>query len=415
VRRLARAALAAALAGFTACAAGGTPNGGTPKDGGPGAMTDAGAPTCMAPRAPETFDVVKIAEVGPTGGSATIRLGPDGVPIVAFLAGDPGSEQIVAVRIDGAKESDPAGLVPLSRSSRAVTPPRLASTRDGRIVGAYVSNDADAYSTRFMTWSGQAADAPVEALPFSDLSGLTTPAVIVGRDDRPIVAATYADNSLRLLSSLADGSWSRETVDIGVMPSTATQFDLTLDSGGEPMLVGARELCAGFCPADSWLPSEYGLTVWRREGGGWARDRLLPDSVNLEPRIRSSPSGEISIFFAGTAALARAVRRGGDWVVEDPLADAAGRTVSRYFTDVAFGPAGELHVAASGSAGSIEAVLDGCGWSETTIDPRGGGDEAALAVDAAGNAHVAYQKPGPVVDENGAPTTTEIWYARPRS
>jgi hypothetical protein len=399
---------------FAACSAGGTPNHDDPGNvGTPQTMSDGGLPTCVTPRAPETFDAVRIAVVSGTGGYPTIRIGPDGVPVVAFVAGDPGQEQIVAIRIDGATASGAAApVVPLSQSGRTVTPPRLAATRDGRIAGAYVSNTGDTYSTRSLAWSGEAADAPVDTLPFADLSGLTSPAVVLGSDDRPIVAAAYADNSLRLLRSLPDGSWSRETVEIGFLPFEDTLIDLALDPDGRPVLVASRMPCSGICRSDtSWLPSDHGLTVWRRDGGSWTKDRLVPDEVHLQPRILSSPTGELSIFYGGVHGLARAVRHGDDWVVEDPLADGAGRTASPNLTDVAFGPQGELHVVAAGFYGLEHDVLDGCGWSVTII---GEGENPAIAVDQTGRPVMAYQNAA-AFDANGNATTIEIWYVGPRS
>jgi hypothetical protein len=370
-------------------------------------------PACSGARAPAAFARFKVGDGAPSGAFPSIQIGPDGTPVIAFVSGAQGQEQIMASRLPPGEDGAPVvQLVTMSPAGPTATPPRVAAIPDGRIVSAYVTISDGFAHGRYSTWSG-APDAPaVDTQPIADLTGVGSPVVAVGPGGQPMMVYLYADQSMRLLWQAADRSWSRETVEIGMDPMQSTLIDMTFDVAGQPVLVGASlqsiDYASGF---ETLLPSRNGLTIWRRAASGWTQERLLTDHVRLQPRILRSPSGEVTIFYVPTGgALARAVLRGGEWQLEDPIADAAGQTIKGDGMDVAFGPHGEIEAFVNGSQGMVQAVYDGCTWSQTAV---AGSDAPSIAVDGAGRAHLAYLLASAEVLLDDAPGA-EVWYARPQ-
>jgi hypothetical protein len=390
--------------------------------GGPGGGNEGGTPGCVAVHAPVSFEAFKVADAAPTGGHPSVKLGPDGSPIVVFAVGELGEERIVAAHVPGAGAgaAAPTPLVPLSQLGPALTRPRVAATRDGGIAIAYVSGADATYHGSYITWTGRSDDQPRDVIPIPDTTDLAAPAIISmppgsgaagAAVDQPMMAFVYTDFSLRLLSAAADGSWRRETVEIGVLPFESTHIDMGLDAGGQPVLVATRPRETAYTGEGEYLPSSHGVTVWRRAAGGWTKDRLLTDYESVESRIRLSPAGEVTIFYEGSAGIARAVLRGDVWRTQDPIADVEGRSPQGYEADVAFGPQGEIHVALQTTEGLAHAVFDGCRWSQTIIDVIA--NEPSIVLDVDGNPHVAYEKVTGLIEATGA-EKSEVWYARPR-
>jgi hypothetical protein len=376
-------------------------------DGGPGVVAP---PACAVGVIPRSFEVFKLADAAPRGARPVIAMGINSAPIVAFLVGAAGQEQIVAARLDDAAGMSPAvAIVPMSLAGPTSTPPRMAVAGDGRVAIAYLASSADgaSYRARYSEWSGRSDDPARDIEPVSDPIGSTTPEITFDRGGRPVLALAFGDESLRLLSSPAEGSWSRHTVDIGVLPFETTHIEMGLDAGGQAILVGTRTRTMSYDNDLMLLPSTSGSTVWRRDGLGWVKDRFA--DYSLGPRVRLSPAGELTILVSGTGGIARIVRRGSDWSVEDPVADAAGHSPQGDMADAGFGPNGELHAILLDENGMKHAVLSGCQWSEAPIDVHG--QEPSMTVDAAGRVHVAYQKQMGLIDIDGAPIS-EVWYAR---
>jgi hypothetical protein len=408
-RTLAGSFAALALGASAACSSVGASSTGGGGQGG-GDASPPPAPACSGARAPASFATFKVADAASSGAYPSIQIGPDGAPIVVFVAGDAGQEHMMAARVDDAGSA--VHLTPFSQANPIWTPARVAATRDGRLSGMYVTVADQIGYGRYVTWTGRDADAANDIQPIADPTGTARPAIVMGADDRPIMAVIYGDESLRLLSLAADGSWSRETVELAVDPFEATLLDMALDSAGQPVLLAGKSPVTGLAGGDTpLLPSPYGLTVWRRSGGKWTQDRLLASVFGVEGRIRRSPSGDVSVFYAPLARLARGVLRGEDWTFDDPIADAGGQVLTGWPIDVAFGPGGEIEALVQDDAGAlVYGVFDGCTWSETSVASTG--NAGAIAIDGAGRAYVAYEHQVSGVGLDTGVPSIEVWYAR---
>ena len=363
---------------------------------------------------PAAFERIQVAAVAVATSQPTLRLGADGRALLAFQAGPPGVTATWIATIDENAPNRPSVEVRrLTSADQSATPPRVALTRAGDIVGTYVGTSPAGTYPRFLRWSAgedDPSDAPIGAVPTGD----TVPAIAIDAQDRPIVAHVFSDLSLRV-ARLDNGAWTRETVEVGVVPFDSTLIDMTLDASGQPALVGSSLAGTAYGGGGGdRIPSAMGLTAWVRGSSGWTRERMATGYPGIRAQLRLAPDGALQAYFssAGYPTMARAVRRGEqDWREDVPLAGDDGRTLRSGAFDVAIGGGGEVHVAHTNEHGVGYAIYDGCRWSEAIV-VSDSGDAPTIALDSGGRPRIGYEIPT-ATDNYGQTTMVEVWYAHP--
>jgi len=360
---------------------------------------------------PREFALTKLTEAQQFYVPPSIQIGGDGTVRVIFLdRGAPDSEDLtlwaaVLAPPAGAAAAPEVHLVKLASSLHSTASPRVAVTRTGELRMVYLgwSLAHETSVAHYLTWSGDWQSQPVDTV-VSSLLTTAPPAIVLDRDDRPILGLVYFnDRSMRLLTP-ATGGWVSELVDVGVDPSAV--MSIAIDSG-ESTFVAAVVPPMNERRFSPLVPGLSGINVWTRVGTEWWREVL--DRFGTYPRVRAvrTPTGATSIVGWETYyGLSQMYRFSVDWNVTVPQADGAGTHLTGD-GDVVLGPGSDaIHAGYSPSSGGTHyAVHDRCLWSQVLVDPAGG--VPAITLDTAGRPHLAYERLLP----GGA---FEVMYAAPR-
>jgi hypothetical protein len=369
---------------------------------------EAGA-ACPPPHIFPAFVTTRIARVEGVGSIPSVTIGPDGSARVLFAGGDLEQRAIFG--------ADPrSGAV--SRLSRAAAESgaRFTVTTRGELRGTYV--DREAVVLRYLEWDGDPRHEAMDLAITSDPVRVATPAIVLDGHDEPMIAALFtnaADNGSGDFGVVTrrEGAWSIEWVatNLGI---SAPQFAIALDGSGNPVIAAVDAHPGGY--AGDVVQLAFGVTIWSRAGATWSTADLDDPSGDLLPHVARTPDGDATVFFSYPymrSTLGSAVNRNGVWQLRAPVRDAAGGVlVLGESFDVRYGPRGEVHVAYSGKDGGLRyAVHDGCRWNEIVIDANNQGAAPAIALDAEGHPHLAYENIFASQGEGTPPSMTEVWYA----
>jgi hypothetical protein len=304
------------------------------------------------------------------------------------------------------------GITTTTYNATPIAQVETFSPADLRFTGAgtprltYLASTATGYKIRYVEWTGDIAQPPTDGVVGTDssfTSATSVPAIALDGSDRAFVAYYANDSSLRV-ASRSGTTWTVETVASNVF-AASSEFALAVDAGGQPylFLTGMGSFGDGGIAAGA-------LTVFTKGASGWASKTLHTDSADRAPRAARSPSGEVQVLFAATDGLARAVLRGGAWQVDAPLGSPAVGFDATSTIDVAIGPGDIVHVVAGDRSQVIHFAYNDCQWLREVVDPGTAATSGyGIALDAAGNAHIAYQKSATATTG----PTHEIWYATP--
>jgi len=267
--------------------------------------------------------------------------------------------------------------------------PIVRATRNGQIRIAYRALISGNTTVRYIEWSGDINQDPVEVgITSENLASLS--AFDLDGEDRPGIVYRVGDE-LRFARNTS-GSWQSEVV--GTARGASIEVDLTFDAGGAPILF----------VNGSWMEADGSdLYVVTRGSTGWSSALLDPGSPYGSGVLAGRDGlGQIHVTYAGLVAGRRAVGVPGAWDVNASLP--MSRAVIDRPSAMVLGAGGEIHAIFNGSPMEY-GYFDGCTWSLQDVDETGPLVGIA-AVD--GKPHIAYHKMAP-----SGSTALELWYAHP--
>jgi hypothetical protein len=390
---------------------GGVGSGGAaPADGGPD--VSAGGHGCGPTPTPRTYTLTKLFNMTTGEGRAFPIPRGSVVPMAVYKGmSTSGANRIVAstmplIEGDGGITSTTYNATPIAQAE-TFSPADVRFTGSSAVRMTYLASSVTGYKVRYLEWSGDLAQTPTDAVVGTDTSftsATALPVIALDAADRAFVAYYANDSSLRLATHSGTG-WTVETVVSNVFAAN-TEFALAVDAGGQPYLFMTGMGTFG----DGGVGSD-GLSVLTKGTNGWSSTSLHSDASDHFPRGARTASGEVEVLFTSQGAIARAVLRAGSWQVDAPLGPPGAGIDSASGFEIAIGAGDVVHVAARNSTHVVHLAYNDCEWFRETVDSESALQSGfGIALDAAGNAHVAYQKnaTGPTGQ------THEIWYATPQ-
>jgi hypothetical protein len=326
-----------------------------------------------------------------------------GQPIAVYKGvSTTGSSRIVAstsplIEGDGGITITTYNATPLAQVD-AFSPADVRFTGAGEVRLAYLSAVAG-YRPRYLEWNGDLAQTPTDIAVGTDSAFTAIPVMALDASGRAFVAYFANDSSLRLATRSGSG-WTVETVMTSVIVPN-TQIALAVDAGGQPFVFVTGIGAAG-------VPGPVGLSVLSKGASGWSSTPLDADSSDQAPRAARAPSGAVMVLFLSRGRIARAVLRGGSWLLEAPLGG-GGEAVDEGGFDITVGAGDVVHVAAGDGGRVVHLTYNDCVWfkefvdADTTMPSIGFG----IALDASSNPYFAYHKRAVA----GASPRYEIWHA----
>lgn len=337
----------------------------------------------------------RIGEIASDGGMGAIGLTvtPDGVPFVAWEHPTAGTE--VAHRSGGAWTTERATSAYLERS------PELAVDAAGGVhlvTARQWSNSSVFADSGIMSAAREAGGWTTQRV--SDSCGDDDYGCI--RDWNPTLAgdpgghmhATWVGVPLKESAEAfglwygvdhADGSWSTTRI---LAESGIQMPDIAIGPGNAVHIVFRRTAVDG------------GIWDASNETGSWVLTQVVaPDGAQHpgRPRVVAAANGDLDVAYGSSVGVRIVRRTGGTWGSPVPITDQPAQDVDLVRHGATLHLVFVMIDASQTSAGMAYATSSGGAWTVEVLD-AGQDQEPRVAVDAAGNVHMAYVRSWPAAE-----------------
>jgi hypothetical protein len=371
--------------------------------------TGAAGQSCGPPARTYDFTHIKIRDAELSDQFMGLYLRPsDGVPLFLYVSNtlpDGGILKAAALPElpDGGTTvtmvyplTKPAGVAVINIGRDYPFPMRVGKNGDLHVTFAGPEN-----SVHHVQWNGDPNRAAVEEIiPADEGKAVLAQGFDLDPQDRPAIAYRIDNDSVRFAWK-TDAGWVVETA------SKVPLYEkLAFDGAGTPVIVGTY----GAMPFD--------LRFTTRGPTGWAP--VTPLGANPLDCSAIYPYrdglGQVQVFCQGPNDRLRLVRQGTAWNTTAPFIKTDHPRSGNDHPGVAMGKGGQIHVVVDAVAGRgmLYGYFDGCTWSTQVVDTTMEEVQPAIALDAAGKPHIAFELPIYDAANPKYVKSREIWYLHPK-